>query len=206
MKLIYNSQYTEVNFTEPSPSERVPWLRVRVPLFLLATKMRQKMMWKFLFSQIFCLLVECYLRPYSQPFIFFVTYKWAQQTGVLYYSRPEKLREYTLGAVFTTLPFLCNLGPNKLECQITLGSKGLPVAKLYPLGAIRKLQRKCHVVNTPLGPYSQPFILFVTYQWPKKLECQITQGRKSLQGQKLQLIGPICKLQSKCRVVNTPLG
>jgi hypothetical protein len=97
-----------------------------------STDFRQKLRHKFrIRQQSEITLAECFIKqgPYSQHFIFFVTYEWSQYARVLKKTMLERIawhelpsflapckfsRKWTVvnrtpGAIFTTPIFLCNL-------------------------------------------------------------------------------------------------
>ncbi len=74
--------------------------------------------------------------------------------------------------IFATLYFLLNLqmGLKKQECYITLVCNGLHVMwqTLWLIVPIHKLIRNEGLWIWPLGTFSQPYIIFLTYKWAQE--------------------------------------
>jgi hypothetical protein len=60
--------------------------------------------------------------------------------------------------------------PNKLECLITLGWKGMSVVNTTLM--CNKLRRKLRLWIRAQGPYSRHFIFFVTYKQPQQVSVR----------------------------------
>jgi hypothetical protein len=72
--------------------------------------------------------------------------------------------------------------PNRMECYITLNWKGLPGTNTLAYLVYIKLSKMRCCEHSSLKPYSQHFILYVTYDKPNKHECYNTLGLKGLPG------------------------
>ncbi len=89
------------------------------------------------------------LRPYSQHFIFFVTYEWAQLAMSLHSNRMERLANDKHSSFLGVIKVI--LRRNKLE------HFGVAVKDFRPSLIIANSKGD-------LGPYTQHFIFFVTYE------------------------------------------
>ncbi len=93
-------------------------------------------------------------------------------------------------------------GRNKLVCHMTFGRKGLPDTNTLLIGPICKIRRKWSAVNMTPKTIFKASVSLGHRNGPNKLECHMTFGWKGLPVTNTPLIGPICKLRRKLRVVN----
>ncbi len=118
-----------------------------------------------------------YLQPYSQYFIFFVTYRCPQQAR---------------GTVFTTYQFLCNLQMSPTSQSFIPSRPFQPsvIKHLIFLGPFISYKENEVLLIRYLQSYSQHFIFFVTYECPQQARVFSQQAFLSQCYIRLQLIGP----------------